>query len=369
MSGWRSQRRGRTGCALALVAAVCAIAPTAAAARPNPFVGTVSDETFAALGYMYKPGNIDRIAESGVGTLRQTFDWSYLRKGDSISWDMLDRFIGGAARRGIRVMPVLFNPPSWMTKMPSSGAERGFYPTTDPATIGRWGAQLAARYGTGGSFWAENPAIPRLPVTSWQIWNEPNLAVYWRPRPRAREYAAMLRSATEQIKAVDPAAEIVSAGLPNSRIPTATSPFEFVRRMLRAGATFDTLAVNGYAETGKRVLKLTRRFRRLLDRSGAGHVALRVTEFGWADRGPEKPRGRYTAGPKRQGKYIATALRGLWRARNRLKLHGVVYYAWRDQEVYPGGKRFWGLYTGLTRLDGSPKPALKHFRRVALRLR
>lgn len=356
--------RGR---ATALVVALALIAPAAADARPNPFVGTVSNETFEALGYMYKPGQIDNIAAAGVGTLRQTFDWSYLRKGNSVSWDMLDRYVGGAAQRGITILPVLFNPPAEFTTRPASGAERGFYPTADPATIGRYGAMLAARYGTRGSFWNENPQIPRLPIRSWQIWNEPNLPIYWRPDPQASAYAAMLRAASEQIKAVDPDAEIVTAGLPNSRIVTAVSPFRFVRRVLRAAGpySFDTLAVNAYAKTGKRTIKLVRRFRRMLDRHGARHVALRVTEFGWADRGPEVPRGTYTSGPRRQGKFIATALRGLWRARRALKLRGVVYYSWRDHPLPEGGRNFWGLYTGLTRVDGSPKPALREFRRVA----
>lgn len=373
MRGMRFQRHrpNRARALLALVVALCAIAPSTAGARPNPFVGTVSNETFESLGYMYRPGSIDTIAGSGVGTLRQTFDWSYLRNGDSLSWDMLDRYVGGAARRGITILPVLFNPPSGLTTMPSSGAERGFYPTVDPAAIGRYGARLAARYGTRGTFWDQHPGIPRLPIRSWQIWNEPNLPVYWRPKPNARAYAEMLRLAAQQIKAVDPAAEIVTAGLPDSRIGNSVSPFAFVRRLLRAGAgaSFDTLAVNAYAENGKRVVRLTRRFRKLLNRAGGRHIALRVTEFGWADRGPEVPRARFTSGPRRQGKFISRALRGLWRARRGLKLRGVVYYSWRDQPVYAGGRNFWGLYTGLTRIDGSPKPALRSFRRTALRLR
>ena len=79
---------------------------------PNPFVGTVSDETFESLGYMYQPGAINEIAAAGVGSLRQTFDWQYLRKGDTLNWDILDHYIGGAAQRGITIIPVLFNPPT-----------------------------------------------------------------------------------------------------------------------------------------------------------------------------------------------------------------------------------------------------------------
>jgi hypothetical protein len=360
----------KRGLLLAFTIALCLSAPAMAAAQPNPFVGTVSDETFEALGYMYQPGSIDSIAAAGVGTLRQTFDWQYLRKGDRLNWDILDHYIGGAAQRGITILPVLFNPPSELTTIPPVGALRGFYPPADPGAMGSYGAQLAARYGSGGSFWAENPSIPRHPVTSWQIWNEPNLPVYWRPRQSPKAYAKMLCSASQQIKAVDPSAEIVTAGLPKSRIRGSILPATFVRKLYRAGGAgcFDTVALNAYAPTGKGVVKLVSGFRRLLNKLGARKVSLRVTEFGWADQGPERPRARFTSGVNRQGKFIAAALKGLWRARNRLHVRGAVYYSWRDQPVYAGGRNFWGLHTGLNRMNGTAKPALRWFRRTALAL-
>lgn len=356
---------------LAFAIALCLSAPVAAAANPNPFVGTVSDETFESLGYMYQPGAIDDIAAAGVGTLRQTFDWQYLRTGDTLNWDILDHYVGGAAQRGISIIPVLFNPPSELTTTPASGALRGFYPTADPGAIGSYGAQLAARYGTTGSFWAQHPNIERHPITTWQIWNEPNLPVYWRPHLSPKGYAQMLCGAYRQIKAVDPAAEISTAGLPKSRIRSSMWPSKYVPRMMKAGGRgcFDTVALNAYAPTGKGVVKLVSQFRRLLNRLGARNVGLRVTEFGWADQGPERPRAAFTAGSNRQGRFISQAIRGLWHARKRLKLRGAVYYAWRDQEVYAGGRNFWGLHTGLNRINGTPKPALSSFRRAALSLR
>src|SRR5262249_2888826 len=161
------------------------------------------DETFESLGYMYEPGSIDAIAAAGVGTLRQTFDWQYLSKGSTLNWDILDHYIGGAARRDITILPVLFNPPSSLTTMPPGGALRGSYPPADPSAIGRYGAQLAARYGPNGSFWSANPAIPFHPIRAWQIWNEPNLPVYWRPHLSPKGYAKMLCGASREIKAVD----------------------------------------------------------------------------------------------------------------------------------------------------------------------
>ncbi len=56
-----------------------------------------------------------------------------------------------------------------------------------------------------------------MPVTSWQIWNEPNFPVYWGGKPNATAYARMVIAAAAGIRAVDPNAYIVSAGLPIRR--------------------------------------------------------------------------------------------------------------------------------------------------------
>jgi hypothetical protein len=70
-----------------------------------------------------------------------------------------------------------------------------------------------------------------------------------------------------------------------------------------------------------------------------------------------------------QGPYTYQAIRGLWKARKKLKLRGIVYYDWRDQPVYAGGKNFWGLHTGLLTINGKPKPALRWFKKAVRSLR
>ena len=339
---------------------------------PNSFVGVVSDETFASLGSGSGSAYLDSIKNAGVGLLRQKFDWDFLTFGNgpaNVNWSYLDRFMTATAQAGITVMPVLFDPPASMTTAPPAGAQRGSYPPRDLGAIGDFGAMLAAHYGTNGSFWAENPQLPRHPITAWQIWNEPSLPVYWEPKPSAASYVQMLRLASQKIKAVDPNAEIITAGLPDSRIKGSVPLLKYIKQMYRAGAAgaFDTLAVNGYAPTGGAVAKLIAHIRKVVNRYGGRKTALRVSEFGWADRGPEHPRGRFTVG-KKQGPYTYQAIRSLWKARKHLKLRGIVYYDWRDQPVYAGGKNFWGLHTGLLTLNGKPKPALTWFKKAVASL-
>ena len=114
---------------------------------------------------------------------------------------------------------------------------------------------LARRYGPGGSFWREHPGLPRLPVQSWQVWNEPNLPVYWPSGPDAGEYVALVRATALGIRRVDPGAEIVTAGLPDSSLGVPLD--EYVTAMYAAGGAgaFDVLAVNPYGEDARGVLE------------------------------------------------------------------------------------------------------------------
>ena len=111
--------------------------------------------------------------------------------------------------------------------------------------MARFAQVLVRRYGSHGTLWTQRPDVPKLPIRSWQIWNEPNLKVYWGNRPNARAYVRMLRTVGKAIKRVDRRAEIVTAGLPPSKLKGATPLPRFIRSMYRAGgkSAFDTLGV------------------------------------------------------------------------------------------------------------------------------
>ena len=104
--------------------------------------------------------------------------------------------------------------------------------------------------GPNGTLWAERPDVPRLPIRSWQIWNEPNLRQYWCDKPNAKQYVAMLRAVGTAIKQVDRSAHIVTAGLPDSKLSGAIPLKRFIDQMYAAKAAkyFDSLAINSYAK-------------------------------------------------------------------------------------------------------------------------
>jgi Beta-galactosidase len=333
--------------------------PSAAhAVAPAGFVGMVSEDTLAG-DTAYRDRQLSSMQSHGVTLLRQTFDWASIeRLRGHYDFTVLDGFVGAAAAHGITVMPILFNPPAFRSSRAPRSKVRGTFPPKRTADMARFAAIAARRYGPNGAFWQANAAIPKAPVRSWQVWNEPNLAVYWRPKPNPKGYVRLLAAVSKALRAVDPAAEVVSAGLPQSRagVPLA----QYVKSMLRAGAAkwMSTLAVNPYASRPQGVLTILRNARKVLNANGASRVGLRATELGWSDVGP---RSIYKAGRAGQASRVRTLIKSLGSQRRPLKLRGFVYFNWKDAPPYPGFHDFWGLHTGLITKGGSAKRALTAF--------
>lgn len=331
---------------------------TAAAGLPSDFVGIVSEDAYAGAS-AYRGNAHTAQRQSGIGLLRQTFTWSNIepRRGE-FDFSATDGFVASAARQRFAVLPVLFGPPAWASSRPTSGGRRGTYPPRRPADMGRFATALVGRYGPAGTFWSAHPDLPRIPIRSWQVWNEPNLEVYWPTGPSPQAYARLLKTVGRAIHAADRGAEVVTAGLPKSRL--GMSPEQFVRGLYwaRAKSAFDTVAINPYAQTASGVVAILRRVRRVMNAAGDPRAGIRATELGWSDTGP---RGAFRLGPAGQARAIGSTIRALARERHRLSLRGFVYYGWRDLPVYAGGKDFWGLHTGLLDIRGDAKPALDAF--------
>lgn len=309
-------------------------------------------------------------AAAGIGLFRQTFRWDEIEPSPGeYHWDMHDGLVAAAAENGIRVLPIVFATPKSEAADPKPGAK--VTPTTtmpprDPQAFADFATVLAKRYGPGGTFWKAHPDLEALPIRSWQVWNEPNLKAYWGGRPNQNEYLELLTATGRALHAVDPQAEIVTGGVPESKLGIPLD--DYVTLLARAGAkgTFDTLAIHPYARTPDGAIAAVVHAREILDRAGFTDVGVWVTEIGWAT-GAQK--SDFTVGPKTQAAYIAEFLSRSAALAPKLKLRGIAYYAWRDVKPYPGGKDFWGLHTGLNDIDGTAKPSLAAFTSAASTLR
>jgi hypothetical protein len=332
--------------------------------RRGGFVGVGGGDSFI------DPANADCIlglqAGSGVGVLRHNFDWTSIeRSPGKYDFSVDDWWVAATARKHIRILPVLFGSPSFYVHRHSGSVS----PPSNRAAFANYCAALVRRYGPSGSFWPAHPGVPKLPIRSWQVWNEPNLRQYWYPRPKPAAYVKLLKAAYKKIKGVDPHAEVLTAGLPDSQQSGAMRFTKFVTGMYKAGAkkAFDTLAPNAYATTARGVIQRVGRIRALMRKFKDRRAGVWVTEVGWGTSGP---RNRFNIGAKRQATEIKRLLTGLHRVKRKYKVRGVVYYGWRDKAPYPPRyKDMWGLHTGLFTLNGKAKPGYRAFARVAPKLR
>jgi hypothetical protein len=350
----RGGRRGRivasglTSLAVALLLA----APTTAKPIPRAFFGVVPQGTLS-------DRDLDRM-EGVVGTLRIPMYWFELEPAQGVrDFTRYDALLGAAAERGIRVMPFVCGTPAWINPNPSR----------PPIASGRsrraWASflrVLVARYGHGGSFWKGR--ANRLPVRNWQIWNEPNFKLFWRPRPSPRGYARMLEISARAIRGQDRRATIVAAGV--APVGGGFLPWVFLRRLYRVPGvrgSFDIAAVHPYASSVRRMELQVRDARTIMDAAGDSGTPLLVSEVGVASQG--RVESAFVVGERGQASFVHDALLLLTSKRRAWRIAGADWFTWQDGAAADPHCAFCEG-AGLLDQAGRPKPAWWAFRQFAL---
>jgi hypothetical protein len=333
--------------ATAAIAACAVLAPSASATLPPDFFGVYSEDAFT-LRDEARSATLRTQRETGYGMVRLPLDWSTIQPDpDRWVWTGHDDFVLDAARAGMRILPFLVQSPGW-AREPEKAAAAGIWPPQFPDYIIDFATAAAARYGPGGKLWRDHPDVPYLPIRAWQIWNEPNITPFWPDGPNPVAYTRLLASAALGIRSVDPGAEIVAAGMPDSPAFPAS---HFLSEMYDAGAgeVFDTAAVHPYARTPDGTAWRVRKVVEVVAEHG-DDARVWATEFGWATGGSA---AEHVVDENAQADHLSRALTLLGRDRAGLRLRGIATYSWRDS-VGSG----WMAHAGLRRLDNSPKPAL-----------
>ena len=113
----------------------------------------------------------------------------------------------------------------------------------------------------------------RQPIETWQIWNEPNLSSFWSPAVDPVAYGALMLATAPAIRAVDPDAQILLAGLVGHEDERQAD--EHRARFLRelygvAGVTqtFDGIAIHPYSHTAHGTLGQIQAVRAIADSYG-----------------------------------------------------------------------------------------------------
>lgn len=332
------------------LAALGAALPSASAAQlPPGFFGVVPQAA---------PSGADlRRMEGSVETLRIPIYWSRCepRRGE-YDFSSPDAEIAAAAAHGIKVVPFVYGTPAWL-----SGNEAR--PPLSERAMTAWRAflrRLIARYGPRGSLW--KGVAKREPIRRWQIWNEPNFRLFWAPRVSPPGYAKLLGASAAAIRAADPGARIVLAGI--APVGAGMKTWVFMRRLLRipaARGSFDLAALHPYSVTIPQLDYQVERVRAAMATGGAGRKPLLVTEIGVASEG-DSP-SAFVRGPIGQAEFLESAFARLTAMRHRWRIAGVYWFTWQDQPR-PDPHCAFCQGAGLVDLAGEGKPAWTAFRRA-----
>jgi hypothetical protein len=243
------------------------------------------------------------------------------------AWDFDDRIAAALAAHGLTWLALLDYSPPWA----QSVAGQPHSPPDNSDDFAAFARAFAVRYGTSGTFWRDHPSLPALPVTTLEIWNEPDNGEFWAPSPDAGRYAELYLAARAAVDAVDPSARVIVGGL--------TAPTTFLAAMARAvpalAGHVDGVAIHPYGPPAVVVSKI-RAARATLTGLGLGAVPLYVTEFGW------------TTSPPGAVNYVATTRRPAWiertlaaLARLQCGLAATVLYTWVTPDADPADGQDW----------------------------
>jgi hypothetical protein len=334
--------------ALAVLAALAALlagsAPARAAIPPperHPYFGY--NEAWAGDLATFRLA-----ARSGSDIARVVISWNEVEPSPGEHrwrrYDALDRRLDAA---GMRPLWVLADAPCWARSVtPERCHEQGpiAYPPSPEhlQDFGRFAALIARRY-------------PR--AVAIEAWNEPNLYMFWLPRPETERAAELTAWADAAVAAVDPGMPVLLGGLAPELRFDSTEGVRYDVFIRRAYATvgpghWDGVGIHPFPSFQRSTHYLReirahlRRVRAALAVSGAAGTPIWVTEIGLSTAGLRP----YP--PDQQAKGLARTYRAL---ANMPDVPAVVVHRLFDQaKSLRTAESGWGVI----RRSGVPKPAL-----------
>jgi hypothetical protein len=162
--------------------------------------------------------NVRLVSEIRARAVRFDIPWIELESEGQYSFRPYDDLITGLRQNGKSIVLLLaYGHPDHSDGRAANGYPLPPRTPEQRAAYARYAAAVAQRY--------------HGPDIVYEIWNEPNLALFWPPTPDATAYGELLAESAQAIRRIDPSATIISAGLAN-----VNNPPEFLRAIAKTGA-------------------------------------------------------------------------------------------------------------------------------------
>lgn len=237
-------------CTALVAVTVSYLLPTGTQSRTDAYVVTAAiNESATTIGladsqlYFLSEADINRQLDEmlglGVQNVRIQMPWAGIEPAQGVyDWSQIDRVVNAAYARNMGVLGVLNATPTWAAT-PNTPPYAGAPIST--SAYANFTSQVAQRY--AGK------------VSAYEVWNEPNIGMFWAPEPDPAAYTKLLQAAYSAIKLADPSATVVGGVLTSTLDfgDFAMNPVRYVDEMYAAGAQgyFDALSFHPYQYSTK----------------------------------------------------------------------------------------------------------------------
>ncbi len=284
--------------------------------------------------------NVKLVSDIQAGAIRFDIPWIDVEHDGKYDFGAYDNLMRTLREKGKSIVLLLaYGHPDHSDGV----AQSGIFPlpprtSEQRAAFSKYAQEVAKRY--------------HGPDITYEIWNEPNLALFWPPVPDAKAYGELAAAAAQAIRKSEPTATIISGGLANENNPPA-----FMRVVADSGALalFNGISFHPYRQNGpENSLHDIAEFENAA--TGRGNLPLWLTEWGYS----ESWLAKINPDGVRQRSAVMTARMMLTAALAKAKAL-LVYDLIDDGANANDPESNFGLYD----FDFKPKPAATVFRKLA----
>ena len=274
-----------------------------------------------------EPKDLDLIRDAGFKFIRMDLSWSGVerQKGvydfEKIGYDALTQ---GCIKRGIRILYIL----DYSNKLYET--QRSVRTEAGRKAFAAFAQAAAKRYAGKGIL--------------WEIWNEPNIKLFWTPQPSVDDYCKLVELTAPLVKKADPSGILVAPA-------TSGIPFKWLEDCCKKGLLkwIDVLSVHPYRpQPPETVIKDYARLRKLIKRYAPKDKKIPIIsgEWGYSNINWDKAR----LSDRKQAQYLAREfLINLYQ-----EIPVSIWYDWKNDGTNPNEREH---HFGTVMHDLKPKAA------------
>jgi len=290
--------------------------------------------------------SIALMRSAGIGWIRLDFLWEDIEPVEGkFDFDKYDRIVRLLRDKGIHILGILHYSVSW-----ASSCGQWNCPPKDNKVFVNYAGKVIGRY--------------KNQVKYWEVWNEPDSAVYWKEQDGLKSYCLLLKDVYREAKKIDPDCKVLNGGIANG--------LASINHLYENGAKdyFDILNLH-FFETplhGKNAIKAVASYPKLaykiMKRNGDVGKKIWITEIGCPGVKSGIKTGNWWLGKNPNERQQALWLKEVYAELLRNPQVEKIFWAFfRDT------KGHWdnGVdYFGLIRWDYSIKPSFKAYKKCYL---